>query len=170
VRVVVDTVVDPQVVAATVWTYKAAGDNTNGIDYFTPDAEVNLQLIRLDFLETIYVWCDVEVERGDGWPVVGDPAEQLRVDIESFINTRGGAISVRPNEAPVSFLPDGTPRGVKNFKIRFGSSTDPLGLAPPIAYLDYYPDPESDADLATIAISGRQVAETNLGRITAVIL
>ena len=50
------------------------------------------------------------------------------------------------------------------------NSTDPLGLVPPITYLDYWPDPEPDASLATVSLTGRQVAENALSNVTAIIV
>lgn len=171
IRVVVDPVVDKQTVANVVWLTKAAGDNTNGpFALVVTDAEGNPQSINLDELETLYIWCDIEVTPGVGWPASGDPLSQLRQDVLDFISALDGGDDVKPNDAPVSTFPDGTPRGVANFRLRFGSSTDPLGLVPPITYLDYWPDPEPDASLATVVITSRQVAESSIARISAVIV
>lgn len=171
IRVIVDADADTATVERVIWEQKAAGDQMNGaIAGVVLDAEGNAQNVLHDILETLYIWCDIEVETGEGWPVTGDPLAQLRQDVADWINLLGGGKDVRVNDAPVSLLADGTPRGVANFIIRVGFSTDPLGLAPPISYLDYWPDPEPDASLASIAITGRQVAESSLARVTAIFL
>ena len=168
VRLIIDADASVSLAGQLLFTYKAAGDNTNGaVGVFVTDAEGTVQVVRLDILETLYIWCDVEVTPGVGWPYNADPLAQLRADLVDFINALGGGKSVKPNDAPVSLLPDSTPRGVANFRLRFGYSTDPAGLVPPITYLDYWPDPEDDAAAATVPITGRQVAETSLARITA---
>ena len=170
-RLILDADTDKALAARILFAYKAAGDNTNGgFTELVPDSEGTTQEVRLDELEVLYIWCDVEVTIGTGWPANGDPLSQLRTDLVNFINGLGGNKSVKPNEAPVSLRADGTSRGVANFRLRFGSSTDPLGILPPITYLDYWPDPQDDASQATVEITGRQVAETVLANVTATIV
>lgn len=171
IRVIVDQFVDKQVVANVVWRLKAAGDDTNGPFLLTVlDAEGNNQEILLDELVTLYIWSDIEVTPGEEWPNVGDPITQLREDVVAYINALGGNGDVKVNDAPVSNFPNGEKRGVANFRLRFGYSTDPAGLAPPITYLAYWPTPEPNAATASISITSRQVAETNLSRISATIV
>ena len=170
IRVIVDSVVDKQIVANVVFALKAAGDNTNGpFPYLVVDSEGKSQDINIDELVDVFIWCDIEVTPGEGWPANGDPLAQLRADVVAFITALEGGDDVKPNDAPVSSLPDGSSRGVSDFRLRFGYSTDPLGILPPITYLDYWPDPQPDASLATVTITGRQVAETSLARVAAII-
>lgn len=173
IRAIVDNDADTALVAAIIWATKAAGDDMNGsVVTAVLDSEGKSQQILFDRLETIYIWSDVEVTPGDTWPITGDPLSQIISDVTDFVNALGGGKSVKPNDAPVSFFPNGTPRGVDNFTIRFGYSTDPLGIAPPVAYFPAWPDPQADASLATIVITGRQVAEVSpvVGAVTAIIV
>lgn len=173
IRVVVNPDADQVLVAATIFATKAAGDDMNGaVGVFVTDAEGKSQVVQFDLLETIYIWSDVEITPGGTWPNNGDPLAQVVADVTAYINALGGGASVKPNDAPVSTYPDGTPRGVANFSIRFGFSTDPLGIAPPIVYFPGWPDPQMDASLATIGITGRQVAQVSpvVGAVTAVIV
>lgn len=173
IRVVVDPTAFatyPNQIAQVVWVYKAAGDGTNGTPFAVTDAEGATHLIRIDELEVVYIWCDIEVTPGEGWPPNGSPIEQVRSDVVDWINAIGAGLDVRPNDAPVSLYPDGTPRGVANFRLRLGYSTDPLGLVPPIAYLPYWPNPQPDASLCTVLITGRQVANTDITRVAAILV
>ena len=171
IRAIVDVDADPDEVRRVIWALKAAGDDMNGsVVGFIVDAEGASQEVKHDVLQTLYIWIDVEVTAGEQWPATGDPLSQIRTDLATYVNDLGGGRDVKVNDAPVSTFLDGSPRGVANFIIRLGYSTDPLGLAPPITYLDYWPDPEPDSSSASIAITGRQVAETSVSRITAVYL
>lgn len=173
IRVVIDPATFaafPTRVAQVVWDYKAAGDGTNGTPFNVTDSEGATRTIRIDQLQTIYIWIDIEVTPGEGWPGNGNPLQQLREDVVAWVQALGGGRDVRPNDAPVSLYPDGTARGVANFRLRLGYSTDPAGLVPPITYLDYWPTPEPDASLATVTITGRQLAQTSLARVIAIIV
>ena len=168
VRVVVDSAADVATVGQMLWMVKAAGDDTNGsVPVAVTDAEGNAQVVSIDLLSTLYIWSDIEVAPGENWPNTGDPLSQVRSDVVDYINLLGGNGDVKVNDAPISNFPDGGPRGVANFRVRFGYSTDPAGLVPPITYLDYWPTPEPDASLASITITSRQVAETDITRVTA---
>lgn len=170
-RAIVDVDADPVEVRRVLWAQKTAGDNTNGaVVGFIVDAEGNSQEVKHDVLETLYIWIDVEITAGEQWPATGDPLSQVRTDLVTYVNDLGGGRDVKVNDAPVSTFLDGSPRGVANFIIRIGSSTDPLGLVPPITYGDYWPDPQPDSSAASVAITGRQVAETSVSRVTAIYL
>lgn len=167
IRVTTDSDVIDLVIANVIWRVKAAGDNTNGaILTLITDAEGKSQPIRHDYLEIVYIWVEVAITPSETWPVLGNPLQQLQADLVDWINTLGGGGDVRVNSAPVSTLPNGLPRGVANFTIRVGSSTDPLGLIPPIFYQPSWPDVDPNADNASIPISSRQVSATDAARVT----
>ncbi len=79
--------------------------------------------------------------------------------------SNGGA--VRVNLLPISTFPNGLPRGVINFTVRIGSGPTSGG---PFTYQDYYPTVEPDADLASIALTGRQKAVCVITDVTAAIV
>lgn len=172
-RVVVDASADGQTVADATWKAKAAGDNTNGpelysvLDTANPPAPHD---IRIDRLVDVFFGVEITVAVGPDWPSLGDPLDQLRQDVTDYINglqptSNGGA--VRVNLLPISTFPDGTPRGVINFTVRIGSGPTSGG---PFTYQDYYPTVEPDANLASIALTGRQKAVCVITDVAAVIV
>lgn len=173
VRVVVDTAADGQTVADALWKAKAAGDNTNGTELYAvmdtavPPAPHD---IYIDRLVDVFFAVDIEVEIGVDWPALGDPLDQLRQDVTDYINalqptSNGGA--VRVNLLPISTFPDGTPRGVINFRVRIGYGPTSGG---PFTYLAYWPTPESDADAASYTLTGREKAVCVITDVTATIV
>ena len=171
IRVVVDPAADATLVAEVIWTLRAAGDGMNGA-VVTPivDSEGNAQTILHDVLETVFVWVEVDVLKNKLWPQLGDPTQELRLDLVAWLNGLGGGRNALPNEAPISLRPDGTPRGVDNFDVRLGSSTDPLGIAPPISWQPVYPSVEPVPTLAAVIVSGRQVLQTDAARVAVVVV
>lgn len=172
-RIVVDTAADGQTVADAGWKAKAAGDNTNGTElYVVTDTAVPPAPhdFYIDRLVDVFFAVDIEVEIGADWPNTGDPLDQLRQDVTDYINalqptSNGGA--VRVNLLPISVFPNGLPRGVINFIVRIGSGPTSGG---PFVYEPYWPDPEPDADAASIALTGRQKAVCVITDVTAVIV
>ena len=59
------------------------------------------------------------------------------------------------NALPISFFPNGLPRGVANFTVRVGIGPGPGG---PFIFNDYYPNVEPDAALASVSLNARQKA------------
>lgn len=172
-RVVVDTAADGQTVADAVWKAKAAGDNTNGTELYAvmdtavPPAPHD---IYIDRLVDVYFAVDIEVTIGADWPNTGDPLDQLRQDVVDYINalqptSNGGA--VRVNLLPISTFPNGDPRGVINFIVRIGYGASSGG---PFTYRPYWPDPEPDADAASVTLTGREKAVCVITDVTAVIV
>lgn len=160
-RAVVDAAADGQTVADALWKAKAAGDNTNGPEsYLVADtaSPPAFHTIKIDRLTDVYITAEITVSVGPDWPSLGSPLDQLIKDVTEYINglqptSNGGA--VRVNLLPISTFPDGTPRGVINFTVRLGYGPTAGG---PFTYLDYYPTVEPDADLASVALSGREKA------------
>lgn len=172
-RIVVDTAADGQTVADAGWKAKAAGDNTNGpelyavLDTASPPAPHDF---RIDRLVDVFFGVEITVSVGPDWPTLGDPLDQLRQDVTDYINalqptSNGGA--VRVNLLPISTFPNGLPRGVINFTVRIGSGPTSGG---PFTFQDYYPTVEPDADLASIALTGRQKAVCVITDVTAAIV
>lgn len=172
-RVVVNADADGQTVANALWKAKAAGDDTNGPElYVVMDAGVPPapQEIRIDRLVDVFIAADIEVSVGPDWPALGSPLDQLRQDVVDYINalqptSTGG--SVRVNLLPISAFPNGLPRGVVNFTVRIGSGPAAGG---PFVYNAIYPTVEPDAEVASIALTGRQKAVSVIGDVTAVIV
>lgn len=172
-RVVVDADADGQQVANALWRAKAAGDNTNGTESYTvTDAGVPpaTHTIWIDRLVDVFIGVEIEIEVGVDWPATGSPLDQLRQDVTDYINdlqptSNGGA--VRVNLLPISTFPDGTPRGVVNFRVRVGDAASAGG---PFTWRDWYPDVEPDADLASVILTGREKAVAVITDVTATIV
>ncbi|HEY8375932.1 MAG TPA: hypothetical protein VIK91_05550, partial [Nannocystis sp.] len=172
-RAVVDADADGQQVANALWRAKAAGDNTNGTESYTvTDAGVPpaTHTIWIDRLVDVFIGVEIEIEVGVDWPATGSPLDQLRQDVTDYINalqptSNGGA--VRVNLLPISTFPDGTPRGVVNFRVRVGDAASAGG---PFTWRDWYPDVEPDADLASVILTGREKAVAVITDVTATIV
>lgn len=155
-RVIVNPEADPDVVALALWKAKAAGDAMNGSevviiqDEGVPPAD---QTILFDYLTDVWVGFEITLEPGDAWPVTGQPAAQVSSDVAAFVEGLQPNGDVMVNEVPISFFPDGTPRGVNNFTVRVGVGPGPGG---PFVFQDIYPTVEPDAFLASIIIGSRE--------------
>lgn len=169
VRIVIAQGDNGQNAANALWRAKAAGDNTNGFEnYVVVDAEGGNQLIRLSRLADIWVAVNITVSVGADWPAVGTPLTQLRQDVTDFIEAlQPSNLGVRVTDLPIATFPDGSPRGVSSFTVRLGVSVTQGG---PYIYGDYYPIPEADAVLASVALSSRQKARAQILDVTAVIV
>lgn len=155
-RVIVNPEADPDAVALALWKAKAAGDAMNGSEVVViqddgvPPAD---QTILFDYLTDVWVGFEITLEPGDAWPVTGQPVAQVSSDVAAFVEGLQPNGDVMVNEVPISFFPDGTPRGVNNFTVRVGVGPGPGG---PFVYQDIYPTVEPDAFLASIIIGGRE--------------
>lgn len=156
-RVVVDTAADGLTVAQALWRAKAAGDNTNGPEsYNVVDSVGNTQgPIRIDRFADVWIGAEIEVTKGEGWPGGGDPGAQLAQDVSDYIEALQPGKDVAVNALPISFFPNGLPRGVANFTVRVGIGPGPGG---PFIFNDYYPNVEPDAALASVSLNARQKA------------
>lgn len=172
VRIVIGLADDGQLAANALGPYaKCAGDNTNGPETFAvlmksiPPA---FQNFRLDRLTDLWIAADIEVTVGPDWPNFGNPLTQLRQDVVDYINAlQPSTIGVRVVDLPIALFPNGTSRGVVTFRVRLGVSFVQGG---PYIYQDYYPIPEPDAFLASIAMSNRQKAQSQILDVTATIV
>lgn len=155
-RVIVNADADGPTVALALWKAKAAGDNMNGAEVeIVQDAEGGAQVVLFDYLEDVWVGFEITVEPGDGWPVTGQPAAQVSTDVAAFVEALQPNGDVMVNEVPISFFPDGSPRGVNNFTVRVGVGPGPGG---PFVYQDTYPTVEPDAAAASVGVTSRQRA------------
>ena len=150
---------------------KAAGDNTNGPEsYNVTDNGVppGVQVILVDRLTDLWIACDMQVTVGPDWPNTGNPLTQLRQDVADFIEAlQPSNIGVRVVDLPIALFPEGTPRGVVTFLVRLGVSFVQGG---PYIFQDWYPVPEPDAFLASISMTSRQKARSQVVDVTAVII
>lgn len=170
VRVVVNSDAVAADIGLALWKGKAAGDNTNGPELVVvTDAEGNNQDVYIDRLADQYIGVEIEVEVGVDWPNTGDPLDQLRQDVADYIEglqpTSNGS-AVRPNLLPISTFPNGQSRGVVNFHVRIG----PGPQGGPFIWLDWYPNVEPDAALASVLLNGRQKARCDVADVAAVII
>jgi hypothetical protein len=155
-RVVVNADADGQAVADALWRAKAAGDDTNGPEVYTvTDASGDPQTVRIDRLQDLWLGVVITVSVGEGWPVSGDPLAQLRQDVADFVEGLAAGADARVNTLPISNYPGGSPRGVVNFTAQLGVGPGPGG---PFVYLSTYPTVQPDAELASVAVTGRQKA------------
>lgn len=156
VRLVIAQGDDGQTAANALWRAKAAGDNTNGTEnYNVEDRSGNLQLIKIDRLTDLWIAVDIAYTIGEGWSNAGSPEVQLEEDVAAYIEALAAAADVRVNSLPIAVRPDGTPRGVGEFAVSLGVSVTQGG---PYVYGPYWPTGTPLADLASVAISGRQKA------------
>ena len=171
VRVIIGVDDDGPAAAKALLTAKAAGDNTNGPEvYNVTDNGVPpaTQVIRIDRLTNLWIAVDVQVSVGPDWPNTGNPLTQLRQDIADYVESlQPSLIGVRVQDLPIALTPDGLPRGVLAFFVRIGSSTTQGGT---YTYGPYYPIPEADATVASVAMSNRQKARAQVADITAIIV
>jgi hypothetical protein len=167
IRIVVDQAVDGQQVANAGWKAKAAGDNTNGTEsYSVVDAVGKTQgPFWIDRLQDLWlaIQMEVAVSEAEGWSNIGDPLAQLRQDVWSYTNNLQANADARVNLLPISTNPDGTPRGVVNFRVRIG--VGPQGG--PYVFGPWYPTPEPNANAASVPVTSRQKAKAELAAVTA---
>lgn len=171
VRIVIGEGDDGQAAANALWHAKCGGDNTNGpelynvVDGGTPPGS---QPIRIDRLTDLWIAADMQVTIGPDWPNVGNPLTQLRQDVVDYINAlQPSTVGVRVVDLPIALFPDGLPRGVVTFLVRLGTSLTQGG---PYVYGDYYPVPEPDAAAASVTMSSRQKAQSQIVDVTAIII
>jgi len=171
VRIVIGEGDDGQAAANALWHAKCGGDNTNGPELYnvaddgTPPGS---QPIRIDRLTDLWIAADMQVTIGPDWPVVGNPLTQLRQDVVDYINAlQPSTVGVRVVDLPIALFPTGIPRGVVTFLVRLGTSLTQGG---PYVYGDYYPVPEPDAAVASVTMSSRQKAQSQIVDVTAVII
>lgn len=156
VRLIIAQGDDGQAAANALWRAKAGGDNTNGEEnYLVEDKTGSLQPIKLSRLTDIWIAVDIAYTIGEGWPTSGTPEVQIAVDVAAYIEALAAGADVRVNTLPIAVFPDGAPRGVAEFAVSVGSSLTQGG---PYIYNQYWPTETASADLASIAISGRQKA------------
>jgi len=172
VRVIIGGADDGQTAANALGPYaKCAGDNTNGPEVYAVALQTippSTQDFRIDRLEDLWIACDIRITIGPDWPNVGNPLTQLRQDVVDFINAlQPSTIGVRVTDLPIALFPNGVPRGVVDFLVRLGRSGTQGG---PYTYLDYYPDPEPNAEAASVPMSNRQKAKAQIVDVTAVII
>jgi hypothetical protein len=171
VRIVIGEADDGAAAALALWHAKCGGDNTNGPElYNVPDGGTPpaTQPILIDRLTDLWIAADIQVTVGPDWPNVGNPLTQLRQDVVDYINAlQPSTIGVRVVDLPISLFPNGVPRGVVTFLVRLGQSFVQGG---PYIFQDYYPVPEPDAFLASISMSNRQKAKSQILDVTAVIV
>ena len=171
VRIVIGDTDDGQAAADALWHAKCGGDNTNGPEvYFVEDLGVPpaLQLMRVDRLTNLWIAADIEVTVGPDWPNTGDPLTQLVQDVVDYINAlQPSQIGVRIVNLPIASFPNGVPRGVVTYRVRLGTSATQGG---PYTFLDYFPVPEADAEAASVAMSNRQKAKSQVVDVTAIIV
>ena len=171
VRIVIGEADDGAAAALALWHAKCGGDNTNGPElYNVPDGGTPpaTQPILIDRLTDLWIAADIQVTIGPDWPNVGNPLTQLRQDVVDYINAlQPSTIGVRVVDLPISLFPNGVPRGVVTFLVRLGQSFVQGG---PYIFQDYYPVPEPDAFLASISMSNRQKAKSQILDVTAVIV
>ena len=171
VRIVIGEADSGQDAANALFLAKAAGDNTNGPEsYNVTDNGVppGVQVILVDRLTDLWIACDMQVTVGPDWPNTGNPLTQLRQDVADFIEAlQPSNIGVRVVDLPIALFPEGTPRGVVTFLVRLGVSFVQGG---PYIFQDWYPVPEPDAFLASISMTSRQKARSQVVDVTAVII
>ena len=157
-RVIVNQGADAATVGLALWKAKAAGDNMNGSvavvvqDEGVPPAN---QTVLFDYLADVWVGFLITIEPGEAWPNTGQPAAQVSTDVAAFVEALQPNGDVMVNEVPISFFPNGTPRGVNNFTVQIGVGPGPGG---PFVYQDIYPTVEPDASLASVMVGGREKA------------
>lgn len=155
-RVIVNVQAKAADVALALWKAKAAGDNMNGAQVeIIQDAVGNDQTVLFDYLADVWVGVNIVITPGPDWPITGQPAAQVSEDVAAFIEGLSAGADVMVNELPISFFPDGTPRGVANFTVDMGVGPGPGG---PFVYQPTYPTVEPDALLASILVGGREKA------------
>lgn len=160
VRLIIAQTDDGQNAANSLWRSKAAGDNTNGPElYQVADATNNLQPIRIDRLTDLWIAVQVSYTVGEGWPTSGTPEVQMEQDIVTYIEALAAGADVRVNTLPIATRLDGTARGVAEFAVRVGSSVTQGG---PYVYKPYWPTVTLSADTASISLTGRQKARTQI--------
>ena len=171
VRIVIGLTDDGAAAALALWNAKCGGDNTNGPELYNVTDEgvpPATQPILIDRLTDLWIAADIEVTVGPDWPNFGNPLTQLRQDVVDYINAlQPSTIGVRVVDLPIALFPNGTSRGVVTFRVRLGVSFVQGG---PYIYQDYYPIPEPDAFLASIAMSNRQKAQSQILDVTATIV
>ena len=166
VRLIIAQTDSGQAAANSLWRSKAGGDDTNGPElYQVLDRTGNNQPIRIDRLTNLWIAVDISYTAGEGWPTTGEPEVQLEEDVVTYIEALAAGADVRVNTLPIATRLDGTPRGVAEFTVRLGSSATQGG---PYTMGPYWPTGTPLADLASIAVSGRQkaraqIADVNVG-------
>jgi len=106
---------------------KSAGDNVNGsISTFPLNEEGEIEEMKHDVVEPVYLWVYAVVTPGEKFPVIGEPYDAIAEDIVAFGDVLGVGFDVDTIALPIAYYLDGSDRGVKSAEVYLAATATEL--------------------------------------------